>query len=185
MNGFIGKQKGVKALHKAFGHLEPGKKILEISTKSPSPDGVRLSAFNLLKQYNYSLQKYSVEVIYQSSKIFEHGGPYLDILSKTSKDAKKDERISNSGKVVGYSYNEKLFSTEPYNLFFDYLYFSALLENTSYSKELFNYDAFTDIEFEPKTGTNCQAAAAARYVGMISAGINIKNFIANGGVRDE
>lgn len=67
-------------------HLD---KILEISSKSLTSLGVELSAFNL-KIITKKLQKsFSVECAFQASKVFENGGPFIDLLDKTSIEAKK------------------------------------------------------------------------------------------------
>ena len=46
------------------------------------------------------------------------------------------------------------------------------------AEEILNYDAFTDIEFNPKKSLNCQAKAAAIFVGLSRAGL-IENAVSN------
>lgn len=144
--------------------------ILEVSTKSDTEIGKELSAFNLKKFVDEENEWFSVENIYQSSKVFEDGGPYKELLYKTAKEAKKDERIKEK-KVVSYDYNGRLFSSEPSSLFFNYIYMNALAENRKLCDEFMNYNAFTDVEFDPVSGTNCQARALAQYKGMQKNGI--------------
>ena len=100
-NGFSTKQKrlSIQSLHSAFLENYPDKNLLEISSKSDNPLGVKVSAFNLKIIREDSNQVFTVESAYQSSKVFENGGPYVDLLNKTSRDAKKDERIKNSCKL--------------------------------------------------------------------------------------
>lgn len=168
------KQECIKVLHSKFGEKYPQYSLLEISTKSLQDEGVQLSAFNLMK-YESSLQrKISVENIYQASKKFSHGGPYIDLLFVTPKEAKKDERISNSGKVTSYIYHGEKFPLKPKYLFFDYIYLSALYENLRTAHGIDKYNAFTDIEFDPATGTNCQAATVARIKGMLMANLDVE-----------
>ena len=57
------------------------------------------------------------------------------------------------------------------NLFYDYLYIKALQENIRFSDMLERYVGFTDIEFNPNKSINCQARAAARFLGLKSAGV--------------
>lgn len=60
-------------------------KILEFFTKSRKELGVKLSAFNLTR---YSIKKnkeYSVECLFQGSKIFEKGGLYQEIFNMSSR----------------------------------------------------------------------------------------------------
>ena len=64
---FSQKQKNVKSFHLSIAEKFPGKRILEISTKSDNDLGISLSAFNL------KLNGKSIESIYQSAKVFENG----------------------------------------------------------------------------------------------------------------
>lgn len=79
------KQKSILSLHKNFLEKYPQRRILEISTKSNNELGVKLSAFNLMIHTNE--RAFSVESAFQSSKVFENGGPYTDLLNKSSKEA--------------------------------------------------------------------------------------------------
>ena len=68
------KQKNIQALHAAYNHRFPGRKVLEISSKSLQPLGVRLSAFNLTK-FVPELEKSSpLECVFQGGKVFAAGG---------------------------------------------------------------------------------------------------------------
>lgn len=89
-------QCSVKSLHNAIKSQHPCVSILEVSTKSNNPLGNCLSAFNL------TLNGIPVECHFQSSKVFEKGGPYVDLLNKSPKDAKQDERLRNSGKLTRF-----------------------------------------------------------------------------------
>lgn len=171
-NGFsIGQnRKSINSLHEAFGKIYPDKKVLEISSKSEVDLGIELSAFNLAFIDGY-YKNTTVECAYQSGKIFEYGGPYLDLLSKTSKEAKKDPRLSQSGKLIGFRLNDKDFMGNNIELFYSFLYISALKQNAKLAEDILSYDAFTDIVFVPGRGVACQARSAAMFVGMIRAGI--------------
>lgn len=72
------KQKNVEELHKNAikNGISP---ILEISTKSQERLGISLSAFNLKLKLQNGMTV-SVESAFQSSKVFEYGGPFLDLL---------------------------------------------------------------------------------------------------------
>lgn len=72
------KQKSVIQLHNKFHELYKNEKVLEISTKSQSELGRKLSAFNL--EYIINNKKYPLECVFQSSKVFENGGPYREFL---------------------------------------------------------------------------------------------------------
>lgn len=179
-NGFSISQnrKTINSLHESFSDLYPEKRILEISSKSENDLGVMLSAFNLFfveGPYKNS----TVECAYQSGKIFENGGPYLDLLHKTAKEAKKDPRLSQSGKIIGFRLDEKNYIRDDIDAFYNYLYISALMQNVNLAEDIMLYDAFTDIVFSPGKGISCQARSAAMYAGMKMAGItNIERIIA-------
>lgn len=171
--GFSAQQKrlSIRSLHAAFLGNYPKKNLLEISSKSENPLGVKLSAFNLKIFHEDSGKVFSVESAFQGSKVFEGGGPYVDLINKTSREAKKDERIRNSGKLIGFKFFGEVFPIEPTTYFYDWLYINALSLNSNLADELLNFDAFTDIEFNPKKSSNCQAHAAAIFVGLSRANL--------------
>ena len=121
------KQKSIHELHENFlKGKNKGLKVLEVSSKSDELLGVSLSAFNLMIEKLKSKQQFSVECAFQASKVFEKGGPYLDLMEKNSREAKKDERLKNSGKLVSFMYSGKIWSLEPKTMFYDWLYINAL-----------------------------------------------------------
>ena len=165
------KQKNISALHKAFVAIRPGGKVLEISSKSMQENGEDLSAFFLQKYVPSLYKKVPVECVFQSAKVFENGGPYKDLLDMTPRDAKRDERLRNSGRLVCFSFEGKEFPLEPKTAFYDYIYLNALLENEELAQTVLLYDAFTDIEFNPNKSLNCQAKAAAAFVALSRLGL--------------
>lgn len=155
--GFSAAQKQ-KSIHSLHGEIERhGRKPLEVSTKSESLLGKKLSAFNL------ELDGYPLENIFQSSKVFEKGGPFPDILEMKPKDAKHDERLQTSGKLIKFQYHDTDWPLIPKTLFYDFLYYNAVRACISEEelKELSGYDAFTDIEFNPNKSLNTQARSVA------------------------
>lgn len=156
------KQKSIRSLHEAakIAGISP---VLEISTKSDSPIGVALSAFNLMLPVGKKMV--SLEAVFQSSKVFEKGGPYLDLLDKSPWEIKKDKRLRESGKLVGFRFLSSEFPTKPLTVFYDWLYINAVSVH-EYSDKLTSYAGFTDIEFNPKKSVNCQAYSAALYVSL-------------------
>ncbi|MCR5501598.1 MAG: hypothetical protein K6F53_01165 [Lachnospiraceae bacterium] len=163
------KQRSIQSLHASFRMLFPESRILEISSKSPEAIGNRLSAFNLSVVMK-SGKIYSVEQLFQSAKTFENGGPYTDILQKSPRDAKKDSRLFDSGRLVCFKLGELEFPLEPKTYFYNWLYVNALAKDPELSKAILSYNAFTDIEFNPQRSINCQAEAAAVYTGLCMAG---------------
>ena len=156
------KQKSIESLHKAAEEQLGLKKILEISSKSKMDLGVSLSAFNL-SLTNKDNIKAPVEVFFQGSKVFTHGGPFIDLYQKNSREAKKDERLLESGDLIEFNFDNQKWPLSPSTMFYDWLYCSALEQNQARAEALLEYDAFTDIEFNPNKSINCQAASAAIY----------------------
>lgn len=156
------KQKSVLSFHENISKEFKFDKILEISTKSENKLGIKLSAFNL--KINFEEKEYFLESLFQGSKIFSDQGPNTDLYEKEPIEAKKDERIKRS------DLKEFSFFGEKFSLDFDFyswLYFIALNQNKSITKDILEYQAFTDIEFNPQKSLNCQAYSAALYSAMI------------------
>lgn len=158
-------RKSINSLHKAFLQTNTKSKILEISSKSEKEIGKKLSAFSLSFVTKKGL-KISVESAFQASKVFERGGPYEDLLLVPSKNAKRDLRLKNSGHIISFKFNKRIFPIEPKTYFYNWLYINILNLHPDLSKQLLQYDAFTDISFNPKKSINCQAEAAAIYVSL-------------------
>ena len=95
------KQKSIKSFHENILKIDDKFKVLEISTKSTIDIGIQLSAFNL--RYVENEKDYAIENIFQSSKVFENGGPYLDLLNVHPREAKVDKRLQNSGKLICFN----------------------------------------------------------------------------------
>lgn len=165
------KQKNIRALHGAFQAAHPDARILEISSKSMQENGTALSAFALPKYVPALGKSVPVENVFQSGKVFAHGGPYPDLLTVSPRDAKQDERLRTGEQLTGFVFDRKNYSTEPKTAFYDYLYITALLENPALSETVLSYDTFTDIEFNPQKSLNCQAAAAAKFVSLHRLGL--------------
>ncbi len=146
------KKKNIKNLHEAIRATS-----LEISTKSDVELGRKLSAFNL------KLDGITLECVFQAAKVYEHGGPYMDLLSVSPKEAKRDPRKETSGKLIGFMHNDVMWPLNPRTAFYDYIYVSAALNTLTEDEkdELMNYNYFTDIEFNPSKSINCQARAVA------------------------
>ncbi|PAF21396.1 hypothetical protein CHH49_10880 [Terribacillus saccharophilus] len=163
----VQKQKSISSFHKNIKVADPSLKILEISSKSNIDLGISLSAFNLMIT-GKNQKTFSVETAFQASKVFEKGGPFLDLYNKTSREAKKDLRLKNSGSLKYFQYFNRKFDLEPKTFFYDWLYINALHLNEHLRKEIVKYNAFTDIEFNPQKSINCQARAAALYVSLVN-----------------
>ncbi len=151
------KQKSIASLHNAIIKADKSAKPLEISTKSKETIGIKLSAFNL------KLNNYTLENVFQSAKVFERGGPYLDLLDVLPKEAKRDERLRNSGSLRAFRYQNEDFPLIPKTVFYDFIYITAIKKSflTDEINTISNYNYFTDIEFNPAKSLNTQARTVA------------------------
>jgi hypothetical protein len=171
-------QKTIVSLHEAAEKrgIAP---ILEISRKSASRLGVSLSAFNLPLETE-SGQKMSVECAYQGSKVFEKGGPYHDLYWESSRAAKTDERLQNSGELIAFNLCGEDFPAEPKTAFYDWLYITALFQKKKdLMQQLETYQGFSDIVFNPSRSLNCQARAAALFVALSKNGLINEQIFSN------
>lgn len=170
-SGFSMSQKTrcANSLHDSYSAKNPGKRVLEISGASPKELGRALSAFSLMITPE-SGEPYSVECAFQGSKVFERGGPFSDLIHKTSKEAKTDPRLRDSGKIIGFRLGDMNFPNEPKTFFYNWLYITTLNTHREFHAEITEYDAFTDIMFTPSKSLNCQAEAAAIFVSLYRNG---------------
>jgi len=168
------KQKSIESLHRSAEAkgLVP---ILEISTKSKYPLGIKLSAFNLKLKIEGKILT-TVEAAYQGSKVFKKGGHYNDLYYKTSREAKKDERLYSSGELIGFEFETIKWDLTPDTAFYDWLYINALVQNEELSNEIMRFNAFTDIEYNPKKQVSCQARSAAYFVSLTRLNL-LRDFI--------
>lgn len=158
--------KGVEAVNEAYKEKKGTDKIpFEVSSASKSELGRKLSAFNLKDDQGRLL-----ECVFQSSKKFENGGPYLDLLDVEPGKAKKDARLKNSGRLVAFVKDNVEYPISPRTAFYDYIYINALMANQDLWEEIDNYDAFTDVWFNPDKSSNCQAEAMAMFRGLKETG---------------
>ena len=164
------KQRSVASLHASYVDKFPLSRVLEVSSKSESDIGVRLSAFNLMIEHPGG-GSYSVECAFQASKVFLHGGPFVDLFDVSSRAAKTDRRLRESGELVAFRYCEHEFPLEPKTYFYDWLYASALCRDDKLVEQVMMFGAFTDIEHNPERSINCQARSVAKVVGLARAGL--------------
>lgn len=164
------KQRSIASLHASYVARFPSSRVLEVSSKNERDIGVQLSAFNLMIEYP-GRGSCSVECAFQASKVFLHGGPFVDLFNASSRAAKSDRRLRESGKLVGFKYFEHEFPLEPKTYFYDWLYASTLCRHDKLVEQVMMFDAFTDIEHNPERSINCQARSVAKVVGLARAGL--------------
>lgn len=162
------RQKCAASLQEAIAQDYPQIRALEISSKSNAGLGVALSALNLA-----GADGVSVEAAYQCGKVFEGGvGPFNEFRVYDSRDARKAVReAAEERRLVAFLEANRTWPLEPSSLFYDWLYCSALYQNPELSKQVLQYNGFTDIEFNPAKSVSCQAAAAAYYASLHAFGL--------------
>jgi len=164
----VQKKKNIIALHEAARVLGY-QHLLEVSTKSESQLGQKLSAFNLKLDIND--KQISLECAYQGSKVFENGGPYHELYWMDSRSAKKVKRVRSSGKITKFNFFGEEWPSIPKTAFYDWLYIKCIYPHREFLETEFNYDGFTDIEFNPNKSINCQARSCALFVSLLKRGI--------------
>lgn len=163
------KRKNVAALH-AAAERSGYSPLLEVSSKSDEEIGRRLSAFNLKIEMD-GTPPIPLECAFQGSKVFEHGGPFNDLFHVDSRDAKRDQRLSDSGRLTGFFFEGQKFPLVPKTAFYDWIYIRALHPHGEWLHLLSRYKGFTDIEFNPERSINCQARSCATFVSLQERGI--------------
>lgn len=159
------KKKTLNDLHRVIKKKYGFKNVLELSTKSGNKLSFPLSPYSL-QITNDDGQKYSVENAFQASKVFEQGGAYLDLLTEKPRQARKDDRLISSGELTGYDYFGMEWGVEPLTTFYDWLYINALKQHPELHEEVIQYQAFTDISFNPKKSVHCAAYSLAMFVAL-------------------
>jgi hypothetical protein len=163
------KKKNVAALHESAakaGYVP----LLEVSTKSDEPLGQRLSAFNLKVELQEG-GSIPLECAFQGSKVFEQGGPFNDLFLADARQAKRDPRLVESGRLKGFFFEGQEFPLVPKTAFYDWIYIRSLYPHREYLKRLSRYQGFTDIEFNPDKSINCQARSCATLVALERRGL--------------
>jgi len=159
------KQKSIISLHQSI--TQNGfDNVLEVSSKSLLSLGVQLSAFNLNIKIPQTDIYCSVESAFQGSKVFKKGGPFNHLFGQDARTARSTIKSANLGALIGFDFGQGLFPLKPVTAFYDWLYVNAILQNSHLHSQLIKFDAFTDIEFNPKKSFNCQAFSSALFVSI-------------------
>jgi hypothetical protein len=161
----VQKEKNIKALHEAA-ESAGYKGILEVSTKSANKRGRHLSAFHM-KVKTERFGAIRLECAFQGSKVFERGGPFVDLYKGEAKDAKRDPRLRESGALVAFEFEGVRWPLEPKTAFYDWLYARSVYPHRKWAKALYAYGGFSDIEFNPFRSINCQARSIALFLSLM------------------
>ncbi len=160
------KQKSIRSLHEALRVHLPAARVLEVSSASENPLGERLSAFNLTFLTRGREREIPVECAFQGAKVFENGGPFTELMDARPVVAKRDPRLQNSGRLIGFRFSGHDWALEPLTAFYDWIYINALHLQAELAEAVMDYDTFTDIAFNPAKSVNCQAGSVALYASL-------------------
>ena len=170
------KQKSLSSLHQNAKELFNIRELLEISTKSPQQLGNKLSAFNLrafVKNKSYdSDRQYSLETLFQTSKVFNNNMHCIDLLRMEELDIRKEIREREKRGLSHFAHDGDIWNLEPKGAFYNFLYIRSLLQIPHLFEALEEFDAFSDIAFNPNKSFNCQAESVSIFVGLNRAGIS-------------
>src|SRR5436305_812722 len=140
----VEKKENIKTLHEAA--KDAGyPNILEVSTKSGNKRGRHLSAFHL-KVKTAKNSSVPLECVFQGSKVFEHGGPFVDLFDAEPREAKKDRRLKESGQLLAFRFEGIDWPLEPKTAFYDWLYITSVYPHREWAVKLYTYGGFSDIE---------------------------------------
>ncbi len=171
----VQKQRSIASLHEATNEELGLTKVLEISTKSFEPVGVKLSAFNLSLEVDGESSPVLLEAAFQGSKVFESQGPFTHLYGvRDGRAVKRFMKELPDDRLVGFRFSGHDWPLSPRTAFYDWLYLNSLRqlvrEDDRVEEALVGVDAFTDIEFNPGKSINCQARSCALYVALTRNG---------------
>jgi hypothetical protein len=172
----VQKQRSIESLHAAASTDFGMNRLLEVSTKSLDHLGVRLSAFNLSVSLPGTERLILMEAAFQGSKVFSGQGPFPHLYEVSSgREVRRFMKDLPPDQLIGFRYANDDWELTPKTAFYDWLYLTGVrqlaAEDDSIDESLGAYEAFTDIEFNPKKSINCQARSCALYVSLSVRGI--------------
>ena len=166
------KRRSIESLHRSAAVRLGLLRVLEVSTKSTEPLGVRLSAFNLSIECDARPHPVLLEAAFQGSKVFAKRGPFTQLYSvRSGREVKRYMKQFSADQLTGFQFNGRTWGLTPKTAFYDWLYIRALRTLAERDDEvdgaLVECEAFTDIEFNPEKSLNCQARSCALYVALL------------------
>ncbi len=134
--------------------------ILEVSTKSEVQLGRRLSAFAL--DVELSGVRTKIECLYQGSKVFQKGGPFVELIKMKPLDAKRYFKERDLGAITHFEFMSLKYDNWPHHAFYDWLFVRALSPHADFLRDKLSlFNAYSDIEFNPNRSINTQARSVA------------------------
>ena len=139
--------------------------IMEETNENPLEISVDLTVpFEyLLDNFHLTYNCVSLECVWQSSKKFEYGGPYKELLGVNPFSARLDVRLEKSGKLVAYCLDDEEWPARFKTVFYDYLCVQSILQTFGKDLDLSDYEWFTDVNFLPRVQISSRAKQVAIY----------------------
>ena len=92
--------------------------MLEVSTKSANPLGVRLSAFSLSIEIDAQPKPIVLEAAFQGSKVFGARGPFTHLYSvRSGRDVKRYMRQFSGDHLTGFRFDGRDWELTPKTAF--------------------------------------------------------------------
>ncbi|WP_440097305.1 DarT1-associated NADAR antitoxin family protein [Pseudomonas fragariae (ex Marin et al. 2024)] len=112
------KQRSITSLHQNISKTLNIENILEISSKSLTDVGVKASAFNLMIETRNIIESSVSNAHFRQVKFLNIAAHLLIFLDKTSREAKKDERLKSSGRLSEFRFYQKIWPLLNRKLYF-------------------------------------------------------------------
>jgi len=159
-----GKKQNIAKLHAAAGHrkLEP---LLEVSLASSDPLRAHICAANLAVEDDKSFLV-PLLAAYHGSKVFAKGGPFADLYRKPISVITGDERLTQSGKQIGFRFMGLEWGVKAETLFYDWLVLHAIHRYRRVRAGIGRFVGFTEIDCRPGEKTVCHARSCAFFAAL-------------------
>ena len=123
--------------------------------------------FEVMEQAPF-FRRVNIDFTFYNGFSFQQKQRCIRSLHRSYREVTGNDRILEVGSL--FQWSEENSPINPPTYFFDWLYVNTLHQNPELAEEVVKYKAFTDIEFNPARQINCQAEAAAIYVGLRNSG---------------
>jgi len=123
--------------------------LLEISPESDDPLGVKICASNLAVEDGRSYL-IPLNAVYHESMVFTG-----------------DERLTSSGKHIGFRFMDLEWGTKSGTMFYDWLTIHAIHRYRKLRMEIQRFKGFTEIDCHPQENSVCHARSCALYVALM------------------
>jgi len=162
-------KKTMETMHHVIRAKESGGQILEVSPYG-GPEGKACTPW-LLKLKTQDGKFHPVAALYEAAKVFEHGGPYEDLKEKRAEEILGDPRLRQSGKLMGFHFEDEAFTTTPRHKFFDYLYIRALKERADLHEALLKAEIITDVTYQMSSMYLSPARSVSYFISLYQKGL--------------